>query len=211
MIIEVGYAVIVPVKPPAVAKSRLGGLGDGVRRDLAAAFAADTVASALMAVHVAMVLAVTDDHRLAGQLVDIGAQVLPDGVADDLNQTLVLAAAEVGRRAPGLRLAALCADLPAMRPEDLGRALTAAPGDRMGFVSDLEQIGTTLLTAPGLERFRPGFGEASRAVHLSRGAHEIQVGDAPGLRRDVDTPADLVAALLLGTGPRTTLLAADLS
>ena len=39
----VRYAVLVPVKPPAFAKSRLGDLGDDARRDLAAAFAVDTV------------------------------------------------------------------------------------------------------------------------------------------------------------------------
>src|SRR5688500_20164574 len=62
------FGVIVPAKPPAFAKSRLGRLGDDVRRSLAAAFAADTVEAAMRAELVAPVLAATDDHRLAARL-----------------------------------------------------------------------------------------------------------------------------------------------
>lgn len=204
------FGVVVPVKPPAFAKSRLGRLGDTVRRDLASAFAVDTVTAALRCEHVAMVLAVTDDHLLAAELVGLGAHVLPDGTTDDLNMTLVLAAAEVVRRRPGLRVAALCADLPALRPEDLDRALAAAPADRMGFVADADGIGTTLVTAPDLGGFRPAFGAGSRSAHLDLGAAEYVADDATSLRRDVDTPADLAAALELGIGARTSQVTADL-
>ena len=41
------FAVLVPVKPPAFAKSRLADLGDDTRRELATAFAVDTVNAAL--------------------------------------------------------------------------------------------------------------------------------------------------------------------
>lgn len=204
------YGVIVPVKPPGFAKSRLAELGDEVRRRLAVAFAVDTVQAALRAEHVGLVLAVTDDHLLAGRLAGLGAQVLPDGTTDDLNVSLVLAAGEVVRREPGLALAALCADLPALRPDELDRALALAPDDRMGFVADADEVGTTLLTAPDLARFRPGFGAGSRAAHIARGARAIVAGDLPGLRRDVDTPADLAAAVELGTGPGTCQVAAHL-
>ena len=43
------YAVLVPVKPPAHGKSRLVGPPDDLRRELAAAFALDTVAACLAA------------------------------------------------------------------------------------------------------------------------------------------------------------------
>ena len=69
------FGVVVPVKPPAVAKSRLGGLGDDVRRALASAFAADTVEAALASERVACVLVVTDDHVLARELVGSGVEV----------------------------------------------------------------------------------------------------------------------------------------
>src|SRR4051794_21453954 len=96
------YAVLVPVKPPAVAKSRLGDLGDHARRDLAAAFAADTVEAVLGCRLVSRVLVVTDDHVLARGLSELGADVIPDGTTVDLNGTLVQAAAEMHRRDPTL-------------------------------------------------------------------------------------------------------------
>src|SRR4051794_18741628 len=201
-----GFAVLVPVKRTAVAKSRLGGLGDAVRRDLASAFAADTVAAALACEQVASVLAVTDDHELAGGLRDLGADVIPDGTSD-LNGTLLQAAAEVHRRDPGLALVALCADLPALRPDDVSRALAAADTSRMSFVADRQEVGTTAVVAPSLETFRPAFGDGSRRQHIEAGAFEITDLDLPTLRRDVDEPADLAEALRLGVGPRTLLVA----
>ncbi len=204
------YGVIVPVKPPAVAKSRLGELGDDVRRELAAAFAADTVDAARRCDRVASVLVMTDDHLLAAEFARAGVDVLPDGAGRDLNAALVQAAAEMLRRYPGLRIAALCADLPALRPDDLSRVLDAAPKDRMGFVSDAESIGTTLVTAPDLDTFRPRFGTESRDLHLDAGAHEIELGDVASMRRDVDTPADLSQALRYGVGVRSARVTTDL-
>ena len=57
------YAVVVPVKPPSRGKSRLVGLADGAREELAAAFALDTVTACLAARHVGAVLVATDDRR----------------------------------------------------------------------------------------------------------------------------------------------------
>lgn len=202
-----GHVVIVPVKPPATAKSRLG-LPDDLRRELAAAFAEDTVAACLASHPVAQVLVVTDDARLAQHLA--AAQrcaVLPDG-ADDLNDTLVQAAHEAGRRWPALTPVALCADLPALRPADLAAALaehasSEAAGDA-AFVTDAAGTGTTLYTAaPG--RFAPRFGVGSRAAHLDAGAREI-TGALPTLRQDVDDAGDLGRALVLGVGPRTAVV-----
>lgn len=204
------FGVVVPVKPPAVAKSRLGGLGDDVRRALAAAFAADTVAAALACARVTTVMVVTDDHVLARELADSGAEVIPDGAAEDLNASLVQAAAELLRRHPGLHVAALCADLPALRPGDLARALDGAPPEQMGFVADADGVGTTVVTAPDLDTFRPCFGHGSRAEHLDAGAREIALAGLETLRRDVDTPADLAEVLRLGIGPRTSRVAAGL-
>jgi 2-phospho-L-lactate/phosphoenolpyruvate guanylyltransferase len=200
------YAVLVPVKPPAFAKSRLAGLGDAVRVELATAFAADTVAAALACPLVARLLVVTDDHLLARGMRDLGADVLPDGTTDDLNGTLLQGAAELHRREPGLGLVALCADLPALRPAELEAALTAADPARMSFVADEERVGTTAVIASRLEQFRPSFGDGSRLQHLEAGAFEVDALDAPGLRRDVDEPGDLEAAVLLGVGPRTSLV-----
>jgi 2-phospho-L-lactate/phosphoenolpyruvate guanylyltransferase len=116
------------------------------------------------------------------------------------------------RRWPGTGLVALTADLPALSPAELGEALRAAgarPG-RAAFVPDAARVGTTLYAVPpGLE-FRPQFGGASRARHAASGAVQLEVDDMAGLRRDVDTPDDLRAAMALGAGPRTAALAAQL-
>jgi 2-phospho-L-lactate guanylyltransferase len=205
-----GFGVVIPVKPPAYAKSRLGRLGDEVRRSLAEAFALDTVAAALRCELVRTVLVVTDDHRLADAVRRLGAGVIPDGTVDDLNGSLEQGAAEVRRRDPTLHLAALCADLPALRPEELDRALAAAPPTRLGFVADAEGLGTTLVTAPDLDTFRPRFGAASRAEHLAAGGVELDEDGLASLRRDVDTPADLEEALRLGIGAHTSHVTADL-
>jgi 2-phospho-L-lactate guanylyltransferase len=173
--------------------------------DLARAFAVDTVSAVQDCPLVARVLVVTDDHSLAGRLAEQGADVIPDG-ASDLNGTLVQAAAEMHRRDPHLGLVALCADLPALRSTELAIALEATDPARMSFVADEERTGTTAVVAPTLEAFRPSFGPGSRDQHLHRGAFEVDGVDVPGLRRDVDDPHDLAAAIELGVGPRTAMV-----
>lgn len=200
------YGVVVPVKPPAVAKSRLAGLGDDVRRDLCEAFAVDTITAVSDCKLVKTVLVVTDDAALASALADLGVRVIPDGVSNDLNVSLELGAAELHRQFPELALAAVFADLPAVRPDELEVALrTATPGG-MSFVADAAGVGTTTVMAPSLELFRPRFGPRSRRAHLDVGAHEI-LAPVPGLRQDVDTPEDLRLVLRLGAGPRTSYVA----
>ncbi len=204
------FAVLVPVKPPAFAKSRLRDLGDQARRDLATAFAVDTVSAAVACPVVDRVLVVTDDHELARGLADLGVEVLPDGTSDDLNGTLRLAAAEMARRRPELHLVALCADLPALRPDELTLALAAAQGPGMAFVADADGVGTTVVVAADLDAFRPAFGPGSRQRHLDAGAREVEGVDVPSLRRDVDDRDSLAEAVRLGVGPRTSFVATRL-
>lgn len=194
------YVVLLPVKPPARGKSRLE--GDPVRRrTLAAAFALDTARACLAAGSVTAVLAVTDDARFADELRAVGCETIPDGVADDLNEALRLAAAEAERRWPEATPVAVCADLPALLSADLDAALESADG--MAFVADQDEVGTTLYTAP-YDVFAPRFGHRSRQEHLDHGAHEI-AGDLWSLRRDVDDAEDLAAATALGLGAHTRL------
>jgi 2-phospho-L-lactate guanylyltransferase len=141
------------------------------------------------------------------------AGVLGDlGVQDLLNAALRHGAAVAARRWPGTGLAALTADLPAVRPAELAAALRAAgaaPG-LAAFVPDAAGVGTTLYAVPPGGEFRPLFGGASRARHAAAGAIELNLGAFTGLRRDVDTPDDLRKALSLGAGPFTRAVAADL-
>lgn len=195
------FVALVPVKPPAVGKSRLRGLDAPVRRALAEAFAQDTVAACLDAASIAQVLVVTDDARFSTALSALGADTVPDGVSDDLNGTLRLAAAEARRRWPGLTPVALCADLPALRADDLDRVLTRVVLPHPSFVPDAAGTGTTMYVAAH-DEFDPRFGPGSRDAHLDAGADEL--ADAPlSVRRDVDDLDDLAAAVALGVGPRT--------
>lgn len=193
--------VLVPVKPPSLGKSRLAGLPDDVRRELAAAFALDTVAAALATPGVRQVLAVTDDFRFASALAEAGCEVLPDGVSGDLNATLVQAAAEAVRRRPDTLPVALCADLPALRSDDLASVLGAWDRGSAAFVADHLGTGTTAYLAPAA-LFAPAFGPGSRDAHLAAGAVEL-TGPWPSVRQDVDDVGDLGRALALGVGPRT--------
>lgn len=193
--------VLMPVKPPAVGKSRLAGLPDDVRRELAAAFALDT-AAACLAAGVGGVLGVTDDAHFSRRLSDLGCSVIPDGIVGDLNGCLRLAAAEAARRCPALTPAAVCADLPALRPDHLSDALAATDGAGPAFVADAHGTGTTLYVA-AVRAFAPAFGPESRAAHLASGATEIHADALTTLRHDVDDLADLERAFGLGVGPHT--------
>ena len=202
------YVALVPVKPPALGKSRLVGLPDGERRALAAAFALDTVAACVAATTIEQVLVATDDAGFAEELSGLGSVAIPDGVAMDLNGTLRQSAAEARRRWPGLVPVALTADLPAVRAEDLDEALGAVGPGEAAYVADADGLGTTLYTA-AYDGFDPRFGPGSALAHDAAGARPI-TASLPRLRRDVDDLDDLDDALALGVGPRTAERAASL-
>lgn len=200
------WGVVVPVKHLDVAKSRLSAYGDPARRALALAFAADVVAAALACPAVAQVLVVTDDPSAAPALVALGAVVVPDHPDAGLNPALEHGADLLREAQQGLGVVALSADLPALRPDDLAQVLAAVPGGGRAFVADSTGTGTTVLAAAAPARLSPAFGAGSRRRHLESGARELPGTDA--LRRDVDTPEDLAAALALGVGRRTAAAAA---
>ena len=204
------WSVVMPVKVLAQAKSRLAGLSGPRRAELALALACDTVTAVLECDAAARVIVVTDDQVAAVTLAALGALVVPDEPRDGLNAALRHGAAHAAARWPGSGTAALSADLPALRPAELGRALRAAGAWPAAFVADAGGDGTTLYTAAPGAAFRPAFGLASRARHAAGGAVELGLDDIPGLRRDVDTPSDLRGAVALGLGPHSAPLAAEL-
>lgn len=195
---DAGWAAVVPVKLLVLAKSRLSAYGDEGRAALALAFAADVVAAALRCPPVREVLVVTDDVRAAEALAGPRTRVVAD-TPGGLNAALAHGAELVRAAAPELGVVALTSDLPTLRPADLAAALAAVPG--RAFVADADGIGTTLLAAAAGHDLLPAYGPASRLRHLASGAAELAAPDA--LRRDVDTPGDLRAALRLGVGPET--------
>jgi 2-phospho-L-lactate guanylyltransferase len=215
----VSWTVIIPVKRLEVAKSRLRGTLPGVDlQALVLAMALDTVAAALASPVVGRVLVVTPDAAATAAALALGATTVADVPDAGLNPALAYAAAQTRRTAPASPpgVAALAADLPALRTAELTAALTAAATGAGGgspgrsFVSDAAGTGTVLLAAaPGVE-LEPCFGAGSAAAHAATGALAL-AGDWPSLRRDVDTAAELAAAVVLGLGPRTGAVAAHLS
>jgi 2-phospho-L-lactate guanylyltransferase len=203
------WSLVLPLKPLAMAKSRLAAAVGARRPELALAFALDTVTAALGSPAVARVLVVTSDQRAGEALTEAGAVVVPDEPDAGLNAAL----AHGARRATALfgvgPVAAMSADLPALRAEELSRVLDAARPRGRAFLADAHGVGTTLLTARGAA-LTPMFGGASRARHASSGAFEIPLPDVPTVRRDVDTGLDLREALRLGVGQHTATLAAAL-
>ena len=204
------WSVLMPVKVLARAKSRLADLAGPRRAELALALACDTVTAALACEVAARVIVITDDQEAGAALAGLGALVIPDEPRDGLNAALRHGAAHAAARWPGSGTAALSADLPALRPAEIGRALGAASAWPTAFVADAAGDGTTLYTARPGTAFRPAFGLASRARHAAGGAAELDLEGVPGLRRDVDTPADLRGAAALGLGPHSAPLAAEL-
>jgi 2-phospho-L-lactate guanylyltransferase len=202
------YVALVPVKPPALGKSRLVGVADADRTALAAAFALDTVAACVAATTIDEVLVATDDATFSIELAALGATAIPDGVALDLNGTLRQSAAEARRRWPDLVPVALTADLPAVRAEDIDEALGLVGPGESAYVADADGLGTTLYTAAH-DGFDPRFGPGSALAHDATGARAI-TAPLPRLRRDVDDLDDLDDALALGVGPRTAERAATL-
>lgn len=195
------WAVVVPLKPPGLGKTRLAG-DESLRAELALAFARDVVAAALACPVVAEVVVVTDDSRAAALLRADGARTI-DEDGRGLNAAVETGARSARSRDPEVGVAALLGDLPALRPDELTRALTTAWDLRRCYVPDAGGTGTTLLTArPGVG-LAAAFGLASADEHLASGARPLELDDCPGLRLDVDTLDDLDLARELGLGPAT--------
>ena len=193
------WQVVVPVKGTDGAKSRLGVAPSSRRLSLARAFALDTLAA------VANALQQRPGSRLVVVSGDTGEGAWPDA-------QLVLAdpgrglnpAIEAGLDAcdPDAFRAVLLGDLPALHPDDLERALSAAQEVDLGLVRDGDGRGTVLVTAaPGI-RLVPRFGPHSARAHEDTGHVPLAVA-LPRLSADVDSLEDLDAALVLGVGAHT--------
>lgn len=204
------WSIVIPVKRPELAKTRLADAAGEQRPALARAFAADTAAAALLCSAVGVVIVVTDDEPFAVEARSLGAVVVADTPDAGLNAALRHGADEARALRPEAPVAALSADLPALRPDELAQVLHAAQHHPESFVGDLAGLGTTLYATTVGVNFEPRFGGRSRAAHRAAGAVELTMSGIPSVRRDVDTEVDLWDALRLGVGPRTKAVAAQL-
>ncbi len=178
----------VPVKPFGVAKARLSPRLDGpARRRLGQALAlrtADVVAAAG-----AEVAIVTGDAHVSGWAASNGLEVIPEpGPGLDAAAAAVVAAAAVSGRPWAL----VHADLPIVEPSDIEAVLAALAGQRV-VLAPARDGGTNVVAGEVPFPFR--FGPASFHRHARHAAGRAAVVTRPGLALDLDTPADLGAAL----------------
>lgn len=195
----IDWVVIVPVKRFADAKTRLEPAQD--RAALAEALTRDTLDAVASSPRVRMLLVITDDPRLVDDLRLPVAAVIRTQQSPGLNGAISDGLIYAAESWPDYGVAVLLGDLPALTAEDLEQTLASAEGFALGVVPDATGRGTVLITAlPGVPLV-PAFGEDSAGRHLELGHRFIRAPER--LRRDVDTPADLTAAVRLGVGRHT--------
>jgi 2-phospho-L-lactate guanylyltransferase len=225
------WHLVVPVKGGNGAKSRLQPPVGVDRAELALAFAADCLAAVVSGMPPGRVFVVTSHPRAAALATGLGVRVVADpgggldaavaagrdaaltsgaplASADSVAPTAKSAdASNPEARKDGAAVAVLLGDLPALRPEDLTQALTAAAAYPIAFVPDADGTGTVLLTATDGRQLEPRFGEGSAARHKAAGHTRLDL-ELPRLRTDVDDSGDLEHALALGVGPATATILA---
>jgi 2-phospho-L-lactate guanylyltransferase len=213
------WTVVIPIKGTVAAKSRLG-----ASPELALAIGLDSVAAAVASLDrrgaASSALAsrrgdaslqapvrpelaegprviVVTSPSIASQFEALGAHVVIDAGAG-LNSAVAQGVAAAGDGP----VAVMLGDVPALGSSELAHALELAEQHPLAFVADADSEGTVLIAARHSADHRPAFGLHSRAAHSAAGYVELDIPADSGLRRDVDTPAQL-AALGDRLGPRT--------
>mgnify|MGYP002634317775 CR=1 FL=1 len=204
---------VIPIKDLENAKTRLApALSPAERRGLFQAMAEDVLAAATAARGLAGVLVLTNDPQAMALAERFGARVA--GEPRNVGQSEAVA------RAAGLVMAegaegvlTLPADAPLATAAEIESALARHPMTRpaMTIVPDQARRGSNcLILTPG-DLIPLHFGHVSFAPHLAeaerRGVSPHILDDLPGIALDVDTPADLAAALATGRDTRATAYA----
>ncbi|OBI89101.1 2-phospho-L-lactate guanylyltransferase [Mycobacterium asiaticum] len=196
--------LIIAVKRLAAAKTRLAPVFSApTRESVVLAMLVDTLTAAAGVSSLRSITVITPDEAAAAAAADLGAHVLGDPTTPDdpdpLNSAIAVAERSMANEVANLVV--LQGDLPALQTQELAEAISAARHYRRSFVADRLGTGTAALFAFGTP-LGPQFGPDSCARHRRSGAIEL-TGAWPGLRCDVDTPADLAAARQLGVGAAT--------
>ena len=137
---------------------------------------------------------------------DRGDRGDPGDPGDPLNEAIDVGLAAAAAAFPAAHRAVVTGDLPALTAADVERALALAGEHERSFVPDSDDTGTTTLLALAGVPITPRFGPGSRAAHEAAGHIPLALPARTGIRRDVDTPADLALAERLGAGPHTSAL-----
>jgi 2-phospho-L-lactate guanylyltransferase len=201
---EPDVGLIIAVKRLTAAKTRLAPVFSArTRENVVLAMLVDTLTAATRAGSLRSITVITPDEAAAAAASGLGAGVLADptpaGHSDPLNNAIAAAGRAIAESATNFVV--LQGDLPALQTQELSEAIAAARHHRRSFVADRLGTGTSALFAFGTT-LDPHFGPDSSARHRRSGAIEL-TGAWPGLRCDVDTPADLAVARRLGIGAAT--------
>jgi 2-phospho-L-lactate/phosphoenolpyruvate guanylyltransferase len=200
-------AAVIAIKPMEHAKSRLA-VPDPLRRRLAWTMALDTMSALCRALP--HVLVVSDQPALEARLRRAGLAVEVISESGHFGMNSALNRGALCLHAQGFTSILACVgDLPALRSESVARIVDASRDHPRSFVADASGVGTTMLVAHDVE-LTPQFQGRSAAAHHASGAVSL-VAEAIGspvadARCDVDTEADLAAAIELGVGPATSAL-----
>jgi 2-phospho-L-lactate guanylyltransferase len=190
--------VIIPIKPPEQAKSRLAEVLDAHERAALAGTMLRHVVNVAQAADHVQHLVLLGPSRL-GMDEDIPLLADPGG---GLNPALHSALAQVSREGAH-RFIVLFADLPKLAMQDV-QLLARVRGGTIAIAPDRHGTGTNALSLPLPEAkgFTFAFGPDSFALHRTEAARlglKIETIHSQGLARDVDVPEDLPdAAGLIG-------------
>jgi 2-phospho-L-lactate/phosphoenolpyruvate guanylyltransferase len=200
-------AIVIPVKSPANAKTRLSGLlGPVERQRLATVMFAD-VARALSGVRLAhRVFVVTNDRPACEQATLLGFDVLIEESQHSESASVDWASRELEARGYDLVMR-LPADIPMVTAADIDSLLEMElkrPGALM--VPSREGTGTNTIVRRPPTLFRSHFGPDSLRLHSDEAAllgvePVIVANDRIGL--DIDEPGDLATLLECGRGTET--------
>jgi 2-phospho-L-lactate guanylyltransferase len=200
---------VVPIKDTGAAKQRLAGLLPAdARRRLALAMAEDVLATLAAVLDLAGIAVVTVDPDAAALAARYGAQVWTDGAHDGHTGAVTAAAIHLARSGAGML--ALPADIPLVRPEDIG-AVLAAGGGVPGFtiVPAHDRRGSNAVLCRPATAVPLRFGDDSFVPHLAAaraaGIEPVVVA-RPGIALDLDRPEDIAQFMAMPSETRARAL-----
>jgi 2-phospho-L-lactate/phosphoenolpyruvate guanylyltransferase len=188
---------VIPMRGFTVGKSRLAGvLDDRARAALNRRLFARTAGCAADVLGRDRVLVVSPDEAVIAAAARLGLPGLQEPPEAGLNVALALARSAALQRG-ATALFSLSCDLPLLAAEDVAAARDAWPGPgAILLAADDIGTGTNALILPIGADFAYGMGPGSAARHRRAarraGLDVVEIGPRrPGLRFDLDTPADL--------------------
>jgi 2-phospho-L-lactate guanylyltransferase len=203
---------LVPAKTLVEAKGRLASaLSENERRDLVLAMLEDVLTALARVPAIDSVSVVSPDNDVLHLAAQLGANPIAESAGvRGMNQALTRA---LSAMSPQLdTLVVVLADLPEISPADVGTAIDTLP-ERGVLVCPSDDGGTSLLAVRPPNVIPFSFGPRSAAAHrqAAEGAGvEYRELTLDSLRRDVDSPQDLLRLLDHSQGGATQRLLAPL-